>query len=231
LLLVRHLRFLSRLTFGITTPFALVGCEESLSAVHPAGPAARAVAELWWTMLAGSALIFLLVMALLAASFRRGGEGRAAHRVWIVGLGLAFPLSVLAALLLWGLVLGERYLVPGRGAAEVVRAEARQWEWTFFYPGSVRAATENILYIPSGRPVDVEITSVDVIHSFWVPRLAGKLDAIPGHVNVLRLQADAPGEYLGVSAEFSGWGYLGHRFVVHALDDAGWTAFLAGTSP
>jgi len=214
--------------FACTTPVALAGCEGDLSTLHPAGPAAAAVAELWWAMLAGAALIFLFVMALLALAFRRGGDGRGAQSLWIIGLGLAFPLAVLAALLLWGLGLGERYLVPGRDDAPLVQAEARQWAWSFRYSGSSRAPTEGILLIPAGRPVDVEITSADVIHSFWVPRLAGKLDAIPGHTNVLRLQADTPGDYAGLSAEFSGPGYLGHRFTVRALEADDWEAFLAG---
>jgi hypothetical protein len=68
----------------------------------------------------------------------------------------------------------------------------------------------------------VQITSLDVIHSFWVPRLAGKLDAIPGHVNVLRIEADLPGIYAGVSAEFSGTGYRRHSFVVMAHDAEAW---------
>jgi cytochrome c oxidase subunit 2/cytochrome aa3-600 menaquinol oxidase subunit 2 len=217
--------------FAASTPLALAGCVEDLSTVHPAGPAAAAVAELWWVMLAGSVLIFVFVMALLGAAFRMGGGGVASQGLWILGLGLAFPLTVLAALLTWGLLLGERYMVPGDGDAPVVQAEARQWDWTFRYPESGRAPTENLLLIPAGRPVDVEITSADVIHSFWVPRLAGKLDAIPGRTNVLRLQADAPGDYLGVSAEFSGAGYLGHRFIVRAVDDEDWAAFLAGGEP
>lgn len=79
-----------------------------------------------------------------------------------------------------------------------------------------------MLHIPASRPVDVAITTVDVIHSFWVPRLAGKFDAIPGHVNVLRIEADAPGDYAGVSAEFSGRGYTRHRFIVRAHDEAAW---------
>jgi len=182
-------------------------------------------------MLAGAALIFVFVMALLALAFRRGGDGRGAQGLWIIGLGLAFPLTVLAALLLWGLVLGERHLVPGSDDAPLVQAEARQWAWSFRYPGSDRPPTEDILLIPAGRPVDVEVTSADVIHSFWVPRLAGKLDAIPGHTNVLRLQADLPGDYAGLSAEFSGPGYLRHRFTVRVVDAAGWKAFLAGGEP
>ena len=74
-------------------------------------------------------------------------------------------------------------------------------------------------------------TSIDVIHSFWVPRLAGKLDAIPGHVNVLRIEAALPGVYAGQSAEFSGRGYREHVFTVKAHDAASWAAFLQGGPP
>jgi heme/copper-type cytochrome/quinol oxidase subunit 2 len=182
-------------------------------------------------MLAGATLILLLVCALVAAAFWSRGDaadGRRQVRVWILGLGLAFPLATLAALLAYGLVIGER-LLPNPSADVVsVRAEGRQWSWTFGYAQAPGIATENVLHIPAGRPVDVSITTADVIHSFWVPRLAGKLDAIPGRVNVLRLQADEPGEYSGVSAEFSGKGYLGHRFVVIAHDEAGWERFISG---
>ena len=104
--------------------------------------------------------------------------------------------------------------------------QAQQWLWRFSYadlPGKYYAG---ILNIPAERPVDVQLTSADVIHSFWVPRLAGKLDAIPGHVNVLRIEADAPGEYAGVSAEFSGSGYSRFRFTVIAHDPLSWDAFL-----
>jgi cytochrome c oxidase subunit 2 len=64
--------------------------------------------------------------------------------------------------------------------------------------------------------VDVHIRSEDVIHSFWVPRLAGKMDAIPGHVNVLRIQVDQPGVYRGVCAEFCGLEHATMSFEVRA---------------
>lgn len=202
--------------------------------MHPAGPAAAAIATLWWVMLIGAAAIFLLVVVLLFLAFRRGEgpSGREAEsrreRVWILGLGLGFSLTVLAALTAYGLVVGER-LLPRPGPALVtVRAEGAQWVWRFSYADAPDRTTESILHIPAGRPVDVEITSADVIHSFWAPRLAGKLDAIPGHVNVLRIQADMPGDYAGVSAEFNGRGYTGHRFTVRAHDEAAWDAFLRG---
>jgi cytochrome c oxidase subunit 2/cytochrome aa3-600 menaquinol oxidase subunit 2 len=209
------------------TPVALVGCEGALSTVDPAGPAAAQIATLWWMMLAGAALIFVLVIGLIAIAFARGGGGTGSTRVWIVGLGLVFSMTVLAALLGYGLVVGERLLPRQDSGVVSVQAEARRWSWRFTYDVAPGLVTENVLHIPAGRPIDVAITTADVIHSFWVPRLAGKLDAIPGHVNVLRIEADLPGRYHGASAEFSGEGYAAHKFTVVAHDEAGWQRFLA----
>jgi len=78
-------------------------------------------------------------------------------------------------------------------------------------------------------PVDLVITSGDVIHSFWIPRLAGKMDAIPGRVNVLRVQADTPGPYAGECAEFCGTGHAGMRFEVVVHPAADFAAVLAAT--
>ena len=213
------------------TPVALAGCEGALSTVDPAGPAARHIATLWWVMLAGGTAIFAFVIALLALAFlwRRDGTG-GSERVWVFGLGLGFTMSILAALLAYGLFIGEQLLPRQDGAVVSVNAEARRWVWTFTYADAPELETEGELHIPAGRPIDVAITTADVIHSFWVPRLAGKLDAIPGHVNVLRIEADLPGRYPGVSGEFSGEGYAGHDFMVIAHDPEGWQQFLTGTN-
>ncbi|WP_246045562.1 cytochrome c oxidase subunit II [Rubellimicrobium roseum] len=231
--LLRHAGRLLRWAVRASTLVPLAGCEDRLSAVHPAGPAAQTIATLWWVLLGGATLIFLFVMVLLALAMRRrDAPGQASgERVWIVGLGLAFPLTVLAALLAYGLVVGERLLPrPGPGVVDV-GAEGRQWDWHFTYADAPGRMTEGVLHIPAGRPVDVAITSADVIHSFWVPRLAGKLDAIPGHVNVLRIEAWVPGDYAGVSSEYNGPGYTGHDFTVRAHDEAAWADFLAGEAP
>lgn len=182
-------------------------------------------------MLWGGTAIFALVMALLALAVLRRGRGAAAPRVWLAGLGLAFPGAVLAALLGFGLFVGEALLPRAEADLVTVRAEARQWQWRFGYDDAPGLVTQDVLHIPAGRPVDVAITTADVIHSFWVPRLAGKLDAVPGHVNLLRIEAAAPGRYRGASAEFSGPGYAGHLFEVVAHDAAGWARFLAGGMP
>lgn len=204
-----------------------------MSTLDAAGPAARAIAALWWAMLIGSVLIFGLVMGLVALAFWRrrpaapGDEDRQL-RVWIIGLGLGFPMIVLAILLGFGLVIGERLLPRDDGDVVQVGAQGQRWVWTFTYQDAPGQVTQDILHIPAGRPVDVAVTTADVIHSFWVPRLAGKRDAIPGRANLLRIEADAPGDYQGLSAEFSGTNYAGFGFTVRAHDAAGWAAFIAG---
>ncbi len=184
-------------------------------------------------MLIGSILIFGLVMGLVALAFvrrRRPRDSRQEARVWIVGLGIVFPAGVLAALLAYGLIVGERLLPRPDADVVQVQAEARRFAWTFGYADSPGQVTEGVLHIPAGRAVDVSVTTADVVHSFWVPRLAGKIDAIPGHVNVLRLTADRPGVYAGVSAEFSGAGYDGFTFQVVAHDPDSWALVLAGAA-
>ena len=116
---------------------------------------------------------------------------------------------------------------PNSGAL-VVEAVPRQWHWTFRYPGGQQ--TVDLLHLPAGRPVDVRVTGTDVIHSFWVPRLGGKVDAIPGHVNVLRLQADRAGSFGGVCAEFCGVGHTDMRFTALAHEAPDFDAALAAAA-
>lgn len=186
---------------------------------------------MWSVMLAGATLVTLLVMVLLALGFRRrAGEGRASQALWLGGGALGFVSVVLLALLAYAFLVGER-LKPMTGPETVtLRATAEQWRWRFAY-GPTRGETDGVLVIPAGRAVMVEVTATDVIHGFWVPRLAGKIDAIPGHVSRLRLQADRPGRYAGLCAEFCGIGHRAHNFSVVALASADWDAFLAGAPP
>lgn len=171
-------------------------------------------------MLAGAALITAMVLGMVARAFARKPAPPLAESFWIKGLGLGFSFAVLVLVLAAGIWVGER--AQPRAGPEVVRVEAtaRQWAWRFSQPdahGSM-IQTEGRLYIPARRPIDVVIRTEDVIHAFWVPQLAGKMDALPGHDNLLRIEAFAPGIYQGRSAEFSGLGYAGMLFEVHAYD-------------
>ncbi|MFC7608041.1 cytochrome c oxidase subunit II [Teichococcus aestuarii] len=179
----------------------LAGCSGPLSTLDPAGPGAASVATLWWVMFFVATAILLGVCAVALYTLRRERRGRGLHvGRFVAGWGVAFPVTALAVLLVIALRTGEGMLPkPGPEGALRVAARGQQWWWSFTQwdaaGNPVHSAGE--LHIPAGRAVDVHITAADVIHSFWVPRLTGKLDAIPGHENVLRLRADAPGSTRG----------------------------------
>ena len=134
---------------------------------------------------------------------------------------IVLPAAVLPPLVAYALVAGDRLLPLPGSATPRIEAEGRQWVWTFRYPDYGGVETRNVLHLPAGIPVDIVVTSRDVIHAFWVPRLAGKIDAVPGHANHLRLRADEPGRYDGRCSEFCGLGHTGMRFsvVVHRAED------------
>lgn len=166
-----------------------------------------------------------MVVVLVAMAF---GAPRAVNeRRWTFGLGVWFSLAVLSVTLAAGIWVGERMLSREDGAIEI-RAHATQWGFRFTHPGADGPIeTVDLLILPAGRPVDMVISSEDVIHSFWVPQLAGKMDAVPGRTNRLRLQADAPGRMGGLCAEFCGLGHAAMQFEVLVVPAEAWDAALA----
>ena len=198
------------------TTVVLAGCSGPLSTLDPAGPAATSIATLWWLMLGGSAVLLVLVTALPLLSFVRPrfGTGVSWQRFVFIG-GVGVPGATLLALLVYALLVGER-LLP-HPASDVLRIQAtgQQWHWSFSYDhaGGTRTSAD-VMHMPAGRLVDVHVTSGDVIHSFWIPRLAGKIDGTPGHSTVVRIKADQPGKYQGICAEFCGAGHTGMEFAV-----------------
>lgn len=210
------------------TPLALAGCTGELSTLDPAGPRAANLATLWWIMLAGATALFTLVMVLFALVWRRSGPlKRITPAQWIIGGGLVLPIPVLVLLTGTALVLGEQ-LLPHGTAQYRVEAEGRQWHWRFSYPDAPAMGASTVLHLPVGVPVDIAVTSADVIHSFWVPRLGGKIDAIPGHTNVIRLQVDTAGTYWGQNAEYNGIGHDSMIFRVEAHAPEDFAALMEG---
>lgn len=181
-------------------------------------------------------LVFVVVVGLwLYATWRDPGspgefQARRLRQRWLVGGGLLLPVLGITAVLLVGIPLGQRMLPLPLAAGEAVRIDvtAHQWWWEVSYPDT-GIVLENQLFIPAGRPVDLHLTSADVIHSFWVPRLGGKMDMLPGRSNVLRLEADHPGTYHGSCSEFCGTGHAHMTFTVEALAPAEYRAWLDET--
>lgn len=210
--------------------FALGGCVDSQSVLHPASADAEAVARLFWVMTAGAVVIWVVVFgaAVLASLSRRTiSSERQADLVIVLG-GVVFPTIVLGALLVYGL-----RLLPDWGRSDppdmTVRVHAEQYWWRVTYegPDGDPVETANEVVLPSGAVVDFLLTSPDVIHSFWIPPLGGKIDTIPGRENVLRLRPDTPGTYSGICAEFCGSGHAFMAFEARVVDPATFEDWLA----
>jgi cytochrome c oxidase subunit 2 len=185
----------------------------------PVGPASRHIADLSWLVLVTFAVVSAVMWALVLWVTLRQTGTLAEHAPWDVGGGNAWVviggIAIPAVILMTILVLGLRVMaanpLDGGGMHEHAGAEIRiighQWWWEVQYlsaDASLQVLTANEIHIPAGRPVEIELISRDVIHSFWVPQLHGKVDLIPGLTNRIRLEADRPGVYRGECSEFCG---------------------------
>lgn len=202
-----------------------------LSVLDPAGPTAESIASLWWVMLSGATALFVFVIASLWLTYRTPRfYARISARTWLLHAGVLMPAVVLTALTAYALFLGERLVAKPHADIVHVEAIATRWAWQFRYPQLEAARHTSVLHIPAGRTVEVRVTSEDVIHSFWVPRLAGKIDAIPGHETRVRLRAEVPGVFEGLCAEFCGLGHTAMRFRIIAHDADAYRAALASAA-
>jgi cytochrome c oxidase subunit 2 len=210
----------------------LGGCDGIQSALAPAGPDADRIARLSWLLFGGGAVILVGVMALTALAMF-GGAGwrrRLGSDTIVIAGGIVFPVAVLTGLLVYGLVLlqaGTPAAATGDPLRIAVVGERYWWRVIYRDADGNRFESANELRIPTGRTIEVELTSADVIHSFWVPRLAGKLDMIPGRRNVLRFTAEAPGVSRGQCAEYCGGAHALMAFLVVALAEDEFEAWRA----
>ncbi len=185
-------------------------------AVNPAGPQADAIALLTWALVAMFVAVTALVIAASALAIRGGSRWRAriGREGVVIGLGVGLPVLVLTVLLVWGLVLTRKLVPAPEPDALRLRVSGEQWWWRVTYldhaPVDGRPAggrpmqAANEIVIPTGRSIEIALVSADVIHSFWVPQLSGKTDAIPGIVNRLVFTAARAGTYRGYCAEYCG---------------------------
>ena len=208
------------------------------STLDPAGPAAAQIETLWWILFWISVIIFVIFAVLLAyAIFRRryadesiSDESNRRATRWVVIAGVAIPAVILVATFFIMLPIMRDLEAPDEPYAMTVEVVGELWWWRVFYSDSAtgeRFESANEIHIPVGRPVQIRLLSDNVIHSFWVPQLAGKQDMIPGRENTLWLQADEPGVFPGACAEFCGYQHTHMRFDVVAHPQPEFDAWLA----
>jgi cytochrome c oxidase subunit 2 len=200
----------------------LGGCGEHQSVLNPMGPEALRLAQLTWLLFGfGAAVLGIVILAAVAAV--RGPEPvRAvlASARMVVWAGIFFPAVALTGLLGYGVWVTRASIAdPGEEGQLRIVVTGEQWWWRVHYPQLAGPAIEtaNEIRIPVGRSVQFELRSADVIHSFWVPNLGGKVDMIPGRATFLRLGADRAGVFRGQCAEYCGGPHALMAFFVIAM--------------
>lgn len=188
------------------------------SGIEPAGEAARSIDRLTVTMFWLGLIPMAIVIGIIGAIlwWRRRHESGVKERHFVVGGGVVLSILLLAPVIGLTAVTQLNLGVAGDDRLEI-EITGHQFWWDIQYVtdgGPVRTANE--LHIPTDTPIDLRITSADVIHSFWVPEIHGKLDLIPGQVNTLEIQVDKPGVYEGACAEFCGIAHSLMRLLVVA---------------
>ena len=214
------------------------------STFDAAGPVAEMQKDLFALILWLGLAVFVIVMAVFAyALFRfraKPGQEMPKQTHGNNKLEVAWTIApvIILVVITVPTITGIFYLdkPPSDQDALEVRVVGHQWWWEFEYPeltytdtrGQEQAlVTANELHIPVGRPVNFELLSADVIHSFWVPKLGGKQDLIPNNVRRLWFQADEPGKYFGQCAEFCGLSHALMRLEVIAEPEADFNAWVA----
>ncbi len=222
----------------------LAGCGHPFSTLAPGGPASENLARLGWFIYILFGVVALIMWVLLAwVSVRRRGSfdehapvDAGGGQSWIVIGGFTIPFIVLAVVYIIGLASMSAFPLAGphemehHTAPADIRMTGHQWWWQVEYvkgPLPQRILTANEIHIPVGRPVDIDLTSSDVIHAFFVPTLHGKVDLIPGQMNRIRIEADRPGVYRGRCAEYCGAQHAHMEFLVIADAPANYEAWAA----
>ena len=174
-------------------------------------------------ILVGAALIFTVL------KYRDKGDGRAAKQfhgnLTFELVSITIPAALLIVISVFTVSVIFDLADKPAGAMEI-SVVGQQWWWEFSYPDS-QIVTANEMVIPAETDVYLSLTSRDVIHSFWIPRLAGKKDAVPGRVHKLNIRADHPGDYWGQCSEFCGLSHANMRMRVRVLSKADFAAWKA----
>jgi len=210
---------------------AAVGCSGEQSALAPASRQAVASDALWWWMAWGSLVTWLATLA-VAAWCVRGSSGAPnvrRDRVLIIGGGVVIPVAVLTALLIWGLMMIPPLVARAPDGSLLVTVVGEQWWWRIRYqmPDGTSVEVANELQLPVGEPVQFRLESDNVIHSFWIPALGGKMDMIPGRVTWLAIEPTVTGSFRGACAEYCGGSHALMGFAVTVTERDEFDAWLA----
>jgi len=211
-----------------------------LAPVTPHSPNAVRITDTYWVVFGFTAFVFVLIESLLVifiVKYRSRGRSRAVEGAQVHGhtrlelLWTVFPVLILAAIAV--VVFWELPSIDHQPSAATnpihITVEGHQYYWQFDYPNHARSI--NTLHVPVGAVVDLKVVSPDVIHSWWIPALGGKIQAIPGRVNHTWFRADAAGTYTGQCAELCGVFHASMLATVKAQSAQSYRTFITKTAP
>jgi cytochrome c oxidase subunit II len=213
-------------------------CSGPQRILQPASDASAKLVDLFWVLLVGTGVPAILVIGLAMAALLRGraaGEGapprdppreRAREAAILIGAGAVFPATVVLILLVFSLFTGSAVLRTTGPPALTIEVVGHQFWWEVRYPEQ-GVTTANEIHLPAGASTLVRVSSADVIHSFWVPALHGKLDMVPGRTHEYRLEPREPGVFRGQCAEFCGVQHALMAMLVIAEPRADFDAWIA----
>jgi cytochrome c oxidase subunit 2 len=217
------------LRISVLTSGAVAGCSGPQSALATAGRDAEQIADLFVVMSIGAITVWTAVVAIAIYAIRTSRETHSQREanLFIIGGGVALPTVVLGALLVYGLPILPAVLTPSPEGTLRIDVTGKQWWWRVNYitaAGPIETANE--VRLPLGQRIEVRLASEDVIHSFWVPSIAGKVDMIPGRVTRLALEPNRTGVFYGVCAEYCGASHARMAFDVVVMEQAAFAAWL-----
>ena len=236
-------RRLGGLVVGLALLATACASDAPQDSLDPAGPEARQIDNLFGPVMVAAFVVFVVVQALVVYAvlrFRRRPEAlegpeevpAQVHGNTRLEIGWTIlPALILAVVAIFTVpVIFD--LTEEPDDALTVDVVGQKYWWAYRYPeqegvDGPEFTTANELHIPAGQPVLLRLTSEDVIHSFWAPRLNGKRDVVPGREQTWKLEADEPGVYSGQCAEFCGTSHANMRLKVVAHDEQGWQDWLA----
>jgi cytochrome c oxidase subunit II len=200
----------------------VLACDGVQSSLSPSGREAERVADLFWAMAAGAVVVWIgvIALALYYAATARGVASERRNRVLIIGGGVLFPTVTVTILLIYGLTMLPDTVARAPAGSLQVDVDGEQWWWRVRYrrPDGLAAVLANEVRLPVGEPVQFRLASDNVIHSFWIPPLAGKMDMIPGRVTSLTLRPTTTGVFRGACAEYCGTAHALMAFYVEVME-------------
>lgn len=223
---------MNRLTPLLLAALLLVpACSGIQSTLAPSGREATRIAGLFWWMAGGAVIVWIGVIALAIYYARRASGTPSARRdrLLIVGGGVVLPGITLTVLLIFGLAMLPGAVERAPAGSLQIAVTGEQWWWRVRYatPGGQEVVLANEVRLPVGEPVQFRLDSDNVIHSFWIPSLAGKMDMIPGRVTYLTVRPTVTGIFRGVCAEYCGTSHAMMAFYVEVMEKAAFDRWLA----